>query len=79
MAKPQKPWPKPPKWNNVDQKLPTKTDVYSVHRKVTTNPIYAVYSHVTKKWMVIINGQYWEIVGVQFWMEKPGHPTHRKL
>ena len=51
--------------------LPDKTDLYLVRRKVHKNPTFAVFVHTKKTWMVVVNGQYWPITGVQLCAEIP--------
>jgi hypothetical protein len=65
-------------WIKVKDSLPKKTNSYLVIREVQANPTLAVFVNVTKKWMIMVGGQYWEIVGVQFWMDQPEHPTRKK-
>jgi hypothetical protein len=66
-------------WISVEVELPKKTDGFLVLREVHTSPTMAVFVHLAKKWMIMVGGQYWEIVGVAYYMDMPTRHPHSKV
>lgn len=61
-------------WINIDDNLPAKTNGYLVTKTIHAHGTFATYVRLTGKWMINAGGMMWEIMGVQYWREKPKQP-----